>query len=109
MKDNHNVNARITSVNRRAANEWKYKDHAEDGVHFLSGTGAAPTDKYYGFIVTGDTTVISSISYIDSSKQSGDITLITLVQGIYYPIPGLFSTITLTSGDLILLKYTDKV
>lgn len=109
MKDNHNVQARITSVNRRAANEWKHKDHAEDGVHFLSDTNPAPTGSYYGFIVTGDTTVIASITYIDSSKQTGTLTNITLSQGLYIPIPGLFSTITLTSGDMILLKYVDKI
>ena len=43
MKDNHNVNARFTSTNRRAASELFYKAHAEDGVHFLTDTNAAPT------------------------------------------------------------------
>ena len=104
MANNHNVNARITSINRKATDEANYKAHSEDGVHFLSGTSAAPDGKYYGFLNTGDSTVIDSITYIDSTKQSGDITAITMVQGGYYPVPGGFSTITLSGGDMILLK-----
>lgn len=102
-------NSRITSVNRKAGREWLQKEHSFDGVHFLSGTSAAPSGKYYGFIVTGDPTEISSITYYKNStnndgKVSGDITSITLVQGGYYPIPGGFTTITLSTGDMILLK-----
>lgn len=108
MSDNHNVNSRISSVARKAANEWLYKAHAEDGIHFLTNTSPAPTGAYYGFVVTGENTVISSISYINPTKQSGDITAITLLQGVYYPIPGLFSTITIDSGDMMLFKYIEK-
>lgn len=102
---NHNVNARITSVNRRAGDEFQYKSFAEDGVHFLTDTNAAPTGAYYGFLVLTDA-VISSITYIDPNKQSGDITDVSsFATGMFISIPGGFSTITLTSGELQLLKY----
>ena len=94
----------ITSISNEVIDKLFYKDHAENGVHFLSDTNPAPANKYYGFIVTGASTVISSITYIDSTKQSGDITQLDMNVGMYYPIPGLFSTITLTSGNVILLK-----
>ena len=61
---NNKTDVRITSVNRRAGDEWNYKDHANDGVHFLSGTSPAPEGSYYGFINTGSDTVITSIIYI---------------------------------------------
>lgn len=100
------VNARFTSVNRRAANELLYKAHSEDGVHFLTGTSAAPSNDYYGFIVLADAAV-SAITYIDSTKQTGDITSVTsFPTGMYISIPGGFSTLTLAYGQLILLKYT---
>lgn len=109
MANNHNTNARITSVNRRAADEFQYKAHAEDGICFVTGTSAAPTSLYYGFIVIADA-VIASITYVDSSKQTGDaITAVTsFPAGWYQSIPGLFTTLTLTSGQVELLKYTDK-
>ena len=108
MADNHNVNARFTSTNRRAASELFYKAHAEDGVHFLTDTNAAPTADYYGFLVLADA-VVASITYIDSTKQTGDITSVTTFStGSYISIPGGFSTITLTSGELMLLKYTQN-
>jgi len=94
----------IKSIKREVADELNYKANSEDGVHFLSGTSAAPEDSYYGFVVTGSGTAIDSITYIENYKQTGDITAITLVQGGYYPIPGRFSTITLSAGDMILLK-----
>lgn len=100
------IKTKLDSVKREAADELNYKSHSEDGVHFLTGTDAAPTAMYYGFIVTGESTVISSITYVNAAKQTGDITLVTMVQGMYYTIPGGFSTITLTSGDMILLKKT---
>ena len=81
------------------------KDHAGKGVHFLSGTEWSPKDIYYGFIPTGEETIIDDIEYIDNSN-SGDITAITMVQGLYYPITGNFSKIKLTSGDMLLLKAT---
>ncbi len=59
MANNHNPNARITSVNRRAADEWNYKAHAEDGICILTegGTTTAPEDYYYGFIVMSDAVI----------------------------------------------------
>lgn len=78
--------------------------YAIDGVHYLVDNNASPVSKYDGFIVTGETTVIASITYIDSTKQGGNLLLLTLPQGMYIPVPGLFSTMTLTSGNVILLK-----
>ncbi len=108
MADNHNVNAQISSIGRGASKELNSKMHSEDGIHFHSGVQAAPTDVYYGFINTGADTVITTITYIDGTKQSGTITGMTLFQGLYVSIPGLFSTITIASGNMILLKYIDK-
>ena len=80
------------------------KNHAGKGVHFLSGTEWSTEGLYYGFVVTGEETVIDDIEYIDDTVNSGDITSITMVQGLYYPIAGNFSKIKLTSGDMMLLK-----
>lgn len=103
-RNNHTTNTRITSVNRVASDEWHYKEHGQDGIHFLTDTSAAPTNTYFAFIA-GASTTISSITYLDSSKISGDITGITLVSGVKYYIPGGFSSITLSAGDMILFKY----
>ena len=89
---------------RNIVDEQNYKAHAENGVHYLTDFNPAPIGVYYGFIVTGESTVISFIAYLDAARQSGDITAITLVQGMYFPIGGNFSTITITAGDLMLLK-----
>lgn len=105
MANNHNVNARVTSINRRAATEFLYKAHAEDGIHFLTDTNAAPSGYYYGFLVLAEA-VVASITYVDPNKQTGDITSVTAFPtGSYISIPGGFSTITLTSGELMLVKY----
>lgn len=104
MADNHNVNARITSVNRRAADEFQYKAHSEDGVIFVVDTNPAPTGYYYGFVVLADA-VIDSITPIDSSKN-GDVTTVTAFPaGLYISQPGGFTTLTLLSGQVMLLKY----
>lgn len=107
MANNHNVNARITSTNRRAADEFQYKAHAEDGICIVTNTDPAPEGYYYGFIVVSDA-VLSSITLIDSSKVTGgaltDVT--TFYTGFYQVVPGGFTTLTLTSGEVELLKYT---
>ena len=105
MADNHNVNARISSANRQAADEFNYKAHAQDGICIVTNTNAAPTAQYYAFVVLADA-VIASITYVDSTKQTGSaITSVTsFPAGFYIPIPGLFTTITLTSGQIMLLK-----
>ena len=63
----------MKSNGRLRSDEENYKAHSEDGVHFLSGTAPAPDGVYYGFVVTGDVTAISSITYILDSKISGDL------------------------------------
>ena len=105
MADNHNVNARISSANRVAADEFQYKAHAQDGICFVTNTSAAPTAQYYAFVVLADA-VVASITYVDSSKQTGNaITTVTAFPaGMYISIPGLFTTLTLTSGQVMLLK-----
>jgi len=104
---NNNVNARITSVNRRAADEFQYKDHSEDGVVFVTDTNAAASSYYYGFVVLADA-VVASITHIDSSKN-GDVTTVTsFPKGMYITQPGGFTTLTLTSGEIMLLKYTSN-
>ena len=104
---NNNVNARITSVNRRAGDEFQYKNHSEDGVVFVTDTSAAASSYYYGFIVLADA-VVASITHVDSSKN-GDVTTVTSIPaGIYISQPGGFTTLTLTSGEIMLLKYTSN-
>jgi len=102
---NNNVNARLTSVNRNAADEFNYKAQAQDGICFVTDTDAAPVAQYYGFIVLAEA-AITSITYIDSGKQTGDaITTVTAFPaGMYVSIPGLFTTLTLASGEVMLLK-----
>lgn len=105
MANNHNVNARFTSVNRRAADELQYKGFAEDGVHFLVDTNAAPSGNYYGFLVLADA-VVASITHTDSTKN-GDVTTVTSIPaGVFISQPGGFTTMTLTSGEVMLVKYT---
>ena len=82
------------------------KSFSEGGVHFLSGTNAAPTSIYYGFLVITET-VIASITPIDSVKLSGTPTTPTYPAGLFISIPGKFSTITLTSGNIMLVKYQE--
>jgi hypothetical protein len=107
MANNHNVNARITSVNRRAAVEFQHKAHAEDGVYFVVDTTAAPIGRYYGFVVIDDA-VVSSITHIDATKN-GDVTTVTLFPtGFYCTQPGGFTTLTLSSGAVQLVKFIDK-
>jgi len=97
------VTSRITSINRKAADEWFHKAHSEDGITFLSSTSPATTAEYYGFVVTTAEATVSSITLLDPSKVSGDITVMSFGQG-YYSIPGGFSTITLATGNVILLR-----
>ena len=105
MANNHNPNTRLTSVNRRAADEFEYKTHANDGVIFLTDTSAAPTGNYYGFVVLADA-VVSSITHTDSSKNGDATTVTTFPAGVYVSQPGGFTTLTLSSGEIMLLKYT---
>ena len=100
-----NVNARITSTNRAAADEFQYKNHSEDGVVFVTDTSAAASSYYYGFVVLADA-VVASITHVDSSKN-GDVTTVTSIPaGVYISQPGGFTTLTLTSGEVMLVKYT---
>ena len=105
MADNYNVNARITSANRRAADEFQYKSHSEDGVYFLVDTNAAPAGFYYGFIVLADA-VVAAITHIDATGNGNVTTVTSFPAGMYISQPGGFSTMTLTSGEVMLLKYT---
>ena len=97
------TNSRLTSVNREAADEFNYKGHASDGVYFVTDTSAAPTAKYYGFVVIEDA-VVNTITHVNVNKQKGTITGITFPAGMYVPLPGLITTLTLTSGKVMLLK-----
>lgn len=78
------------------------RSHSTNGVYFLTGTSASNTGSYYAFVAVTDT-VVNKISYIDVTKQKGDISTMTFPAGMYVSIPGYFSTITLTSGSVILL------
>lgn len=88
---------------RTLSDDQNYKTHAEDGVHFLSGTDPATAGIYYGLVVTEEAS-ITSITYIDANLQTGDITTMTFPAGIYIPIAGGFSTITLSAGAAMLFK-----
>jgi len=96
---------KIGSANRSAADNLQYKAHAEDGYHILTDTSAAPEGNYYAFLVVEEA-VIASITEPSLSKISGDITLVTYPAGWYNPV--LFTTLTLSSGVVHLLKYVNK-
>lgn len=104
MANNHNVNARISSVNRKAGDEFQYKSFAEDGVHFLTDTNAAPSGYYYGFLVLADA-VVASITHVDSSKNSDVTSVTSFLAGTFISQPGGFTTMTLTSGEVMLVRY----
>jgi hypothetical protein len=74
-------------------------------IHVLTGTSAATAGSYTGFFVLEDA-VISDITLTDDTKITGtnDFSGITLIAGLFIEIPGGFSTITLTSGSMILAK-----
>lgn len=97
-------NTEKQSVLRDYIDDQNYKAHAESGVHYLTDTNPAPEGIYYGFIVHDEATIISSITYINGDKQTGDITGLVLIPGMYMSIPGLFSTMTISAGSVQLLK-----
>lgn len=100
----------INKIGYEQVQQAGYQAHAGNGVHYyISSEGAAPTDNYYGFVVTGDYVLIDSITFNQPELHTGDIKNITLVQGAYYPIAGGYSSITLSRGDMILLKEIDIV
>lgn len=82
----------------------KEKEFANKGVHFHSGTGYSPDDLYFGFIVTSDDVVINDIDYKIGGLNTGDITTIGMIPGMFYPIAGGFTKIKLDSGNMLLLK-----
>jgi hypothetical protein len=86
---------------RLEADDLNYKNHGESGCVFLTGTSESTVKDYYGFSVASDDAVIASINYGKyESLYSGDITSVTLQNGLYFPIK--FESITLSAGSLIL-------
>ena len=83
----------------------KNKQFPNVGIHVLTGTSAAPTGTYTGFLVLEDVT-ISTITLIDSDKVTGDndFSEVSIPSGMFIEIPGGFSTITLSAGSMILIK-----
>ena len=75
------------------------------GIHILTGTSEATAGTYTGFLVLEDA-VISAITLTDSAKVTGtnNFAGITLSVGTFSEIPGGFSTLTLTSGSMVLVK-----
>jgi len=75
------------------------------GIHVQTGTGAATSGTYTGFLVLEEAT-ISAITLTDSNKVTGtnDFSGITLSVGTFIEIPGGFSTLTLSAGSMILVK-----
>jgi hypothetical protein len=81
------------------------KQFPDVGIHVLTGTGAATSGTYTGFLVLEEAT-ISAITLTDSNKVTGtnDFSGITLSVGTFVEIPGGFSTLTLSAGSMILVK-----
>ena len=83
------------------------REHASKGYKFVANTSATAYD-FYGFSVTSEAVISAvaapTVSAIENTQYDGDETGIasqTLPVG-YYPIRG--SSITLTSGTVILWK-----
>ena len=79
-KDMHNVNARISSANRNAANEFQHAEQATDGLLLLTsssdygdGAGIAPEGYYTGFVVGANGVTISSIDVSDNPSKVPNI------------------------------------
>jgi len=91
---------------KNAVDDLKAKQFAENGIHLLTGTAAAPAGTYAAFIPLADNCAISAITLINSALVTGanNFAGVTLVQGMYYEIPGGFSTITLSAGNMMLIK-----
>jgi len=79
---------------------------AKHGYYVLSDTSAATVGVYSAFYVTGENTVISSITGIDTDliKGDNDFSGLTLQPGIYIPVQGNFTTITLSIGSMLLIN-----
>jgi len=78
----------------------------EKGYHVLSGTAAATVGTYSGFYVVGANTVITSITGVDTDliKGDNDFSALTLQDGIFIPVPGGFTTMTLSAGATLLIN-----
>lgn len=77
--------------------DWSLK-----GQVVLTGTAAAPTANYYAVHVIADA-VISAVTYVTGYDITGDWTdLDTIPAGAV--LAGRFTTLTLTSGKVILHK-----
>lgn len=84
----------------------KESQFAEKGYYVLSGTSAATVGVYSGFYVVGADTVITSITGIDVTliKGDNDFSELTLQEGIFIPVPGNFTTMTLSAGGALLIN-----
>ncbi|MCW0484647.1 hypothetical protein [Gaoshiqia sediminis] len=100
----------MNAIQRLQAKVLGFKTNSEGGVHFLTGAGTSPSDKYYGFTITSYDTVITGITYLEPDKITGDITAMTSLPelaGLYIPISGGFSDITISAGSMMLFKDID--
>ena len=77
------------------------KDHGGNSMTIVADTNPVSAGNYYGILVLSDA-VIASITYKTPSMISGTLTGITLFSGLYIPITAGLSTLTLTSGKVIL-------
>jgi hypothetical protein len=101
-----NVTATITGGATEAKQDAIIeKQFPNVGIHVLTGTSGAPAGTYTGFLILEEAT-ISAITLTDSGKVTGtnDFAGITLSVGTFIEIPGGFSTLTLGSGSMILVK-----
>lgn len=103
------METKVNSIDRNVVEELDRASFAKDGGVFLKsdvdlgpGNGVAPTGRYSGFMVSDNGVTISTITYLHPEKYSGLITNFTFSAGQFYPIE--FSTITITAGELFLIR-----
>lgn len=74
--------------------------------NLLSTTGT-----FYGFMpMNADLAAdaITSITYDDDTLQHGDATQVKYLEGVFYPFPALITAITIASGDIRLVRFSEQ-
>ena len=92
----------INSISQNVIAALNRESYAKNGGVWQA-VGTSPVGKYYGFIVGGDGVTITDITYLEPEKYSGDITTFPFIAGLFYAVE--FSSITISAGNLQLLKF----
>lgn len=80
--------------------DTRFEEHALQGQTIVTGT-APTTGHFTGMLVIADA-VVAAVTYETSYEITGTWTSLTSIPAGLY-LPGRFSSITLTSGEVVLI------